>query len=408
MKDATNLVIISHAYVYAPYRAKIEALAKYKDLNITLITPEFGLEGGGQKVYTTPYEGKSYKHIILSGFFTGKLNFFIFRNIKKTLQSLNPDVILLEEEYWTQVAAQVSYVTKKFLPKTKLILLSQENICHIWEKEAKSPYQKLRYASFHLLEKFIIPRLDGLVFQFPKVWKDFEQRMLALKFRGIKGTFPQLGVDYGRFAKPIATKKLDIIKQKINIEDKDFVYGYIGRLTLEKGIEDMIYAFAGWNKPNTKVLIIGNGEESYIENLNTLIDKLNLNHIISIHPAIAFDDIPAYFQILDISILLSHTTPIWKEQFGRVLVESMAAGTPVIGSDSGAIPLVIGDTGYIVPEKDIIYIRKALNDAYTNKSKYIQLSKLGQKRSESEFSYTAIAKQTYDFIKKISISKLII
>ena len=104
MKDATNLVIISHAYVYAPYRAKIEALAKYKDINITLITPEVGLEGGGQKVYTTPYEGKAYKHIILSGFFTGKLNFFIFRNLKKTLQSLNPDIILLEEEYRTQIA----------------------------------------------------------------------------------------------------------------------------------------------------------------------------------------------------------------------------------------------------------------------------------------------------------------
>lgn len=406
MKDATNLVIISHAYVYAPYRAKIEALAKYKDLNITLITPEFGLEGGGQKVYTTPYEGKAYKHITLSGFFTGKLNFFIFRNLKKTLQSLNPDIILLEEEYWTQVAAQVSYVTKKFLPETKLILLSQENICHIWEKEAQSPYQKIRYASFHLLEKFIIPKLDGLVFQFPEVWKDFEQRMLALKFKGLKGTFPQLGVDYERFAKPITPKKLNPIRQKLNIEDKDFVYGYIGRLTLEKGIEDMIYAFAGWNKPNTKVLIIGNGEEDYIENLKALIDKLNLNHIISLHPAIAFDDIPAYFQILDVSILLSHTTPIWKEQFGRVLVESMAAGTPVIGSDSGAIPLVIGKAGYIVIEKDILAIREALIEAYDNKSKYKKLVKLGQERAENEFSYTAIAKQTYDFIKKISISKL--
>ena len=401
MKDVTNLVIISHAYVYAPYRAKIEALAKYKDLNITLITPEFGLEGGGQKVYTTPYEGKAYKHIILSGFFTGKLNFFIFRNLKKTLQSLNPDIIMLEEEYWTQVSAQVSYVAKKFLPKTKLILLSQENICHIWEREAQSPYQKLRYSSFHLLEKFIIPRLDGLVFQFPEVWQDFDQRMLALKFKGLKGTFPQLGVDYDRFCTPIEASKLDEIRNSLHIKPEDFIYGYIGRLTPEKGIEDMIYSFAGWHKPNTRVLIIGNGSEEYISHLNALIDKLNLNHIINILPAIKFDDIPAYFQLLDISILLSHTTPIWKEQFGRVLVESMATGTPVIGSDSGAIPLVVGDTGYIVPEKDILAIREALNEAYTHKEKYIQLSKLAKAKSKKEFAYQAIAKQTYDFIQEI-------
>ena len=405
MKDATNLVIISHAYVYAPYRAKIEALAKYKDLNITLITPEFGLEGGGQKVYSTPYEGKAYKHIILSGYFTGKLNFFVLKNLKETLQNLNPDIIMLEEEYWTQIAAQVSYIKQKFLPKTKLILLSQENICHIWEKEAQSPYQKFRYASFHLLEKFIMPKLDAIIFQFPEVWQDFEQRVSKLKFKGLKGTFPQLGVDYDRFADPIITKKLNIIRQKLNIEDKDFVYGYIGRLTPEKGIEDMIYAFENWDKPNTRVLIVGNGEEDYKSYLNTLIDKLNLNHIISIQPAIAFDDIPAYFQLFDISILLSHTTPIWKEQFGRVLVESMAAGTPVIGSDSGAIPLVVGNTGYIVPEKDIPYIRKSLEKSYTNKEKYRRLSKLGQQRAKDEFSYTAIARKTYDFIQQIKSPK---
>lgn len=401
MQNKLNLVIISHSYVYAPYRAKIEALSEYHNLNITLITPEFGLEGGGQRVYTTPYKGELYKHIILSGYFTGKLNFFVFKNLKSTLQSLNPDIILLEEEYWTQISAQVTYITNKFFPKTKLLLLSCENMCHIWESEAKSPYQKIRYTSFHLLEKFIIPKLDALVFQLPEVWQDFDKRISELKFKGLKGTFPQLGVDYDRFANPIELKKLNSIRNTLNIKSKDFVYGYIGRLTIEKGIEDMIYAFEGWNKPNTRILIIGNGSEDYTSHLKTLIDKLNLSHIITIHPAIDFDNIPAYFQILDISILLSHTTPIWKEQFGRVLVESMAAGTPVIGSDSGAIPLVIDDTGYVVPEKDIFSIREALNNAYTNKSKYIKLSKLAQARAQKEFSYKAIAKKTYDFIQEI-------
>jgi glycosyltransferase involved in cell wall biosynthesis len=79
----------------------------------------------------------------------------------------------------------------------------------------------------------------------------------------------------------------------------------------------------------------------------------------------------------------------------------MAAGTPVIGSDSGAIPLVIDKTGYIVLEKDILSIREALIEAYSNKVKYKKLSKTGQKRAEEKFSYTAIAEQTYTFIKKI-------
>ena len=51
-------------------------------------------------------------------------------------------------------------------------------------------------------------------------------------------------------------------------------------------------------------------------------------------------------------MLPSLTRPNWKEQFGRVLIEAMASGVPVIGSDSGAIPDVIGQAGLIFPEGD--------------------------------------------------------
>ena len=402
MKNPLNLIIISHAYVYSAYRAKIEALSEYHNLNITLITPEFGLEGGGQKVYAEQYEGKDYRHIILSGYFTGKLNFFVFKNLKSTLQSLNPDIILLEEEYWTQIAAQVTYITKKFFPHTKLILLSCENMCHIWEKEAETLYQKFRYTSFHFIEKYVISKLDGLIFQLPGVWQDFENRIDELGFKGKRGILPQLGVDYNRFA--TISPKLPEIRAELGLNDNTFIYGYIGRITPEKGIEDMIHAFENWDKDNTKLIIIGNGDAEYVNQIKQLVRTLKLDDIVIFKNAIPFEDIPAYFQLFNISILLSHTTPIWKEQFGRVLVESMAAGTPVIGSDSGAIPLVIGNTGYIVPEKDIFSIREALNDAYINKSKYIKLSKLAQNRANTEFSYTAIAKKTYDFIQEIKKS----
>jgi L-malate glycosyltransferase len=399
MKKSLNLVIISHAYVYSAYRAKIEALSEYHDLNITLITPEFGLEGGGQKVYAEQHEGKDYRHIILSGYFTGKLNFFVFKNLKSTLQSLNPDIILLEEEYWTQIAAQVTYITKSFFPQTKLILLSQENICHIWEKEAITPYQKFRYASFHFIEKYVLSRLDGLIFQFPEVWQDFENRVNALGFKRKRGTLPQLGVDYNRFAN--ISPKLQSIRTELGLSDNTFVYGYIGRITPEKGIEDMIHAFENWDKDNTKLIIIGNGDAEYVNKIKQLVQTLKLEAIVIFKNAIPFEDIPAYFQLFNISLLLSHTTPIWKEQFGRVLVESMAAGTPVIGSDSGAIPLVIGDTGYIVAEQNIQAIRQALINAIENKNNYNTLSKLAQKRARTEFSYEAIAGKTYTFIQGI-------
>jgi len=45
---------------------------------------------------------------------------------------------------------------------------------------------------------------------------------------------------------------------------------------------------------------------------------------------------------LDVLVLPSRSRSFWKEQFGRVLIEAMACGVPVIGSSSGEIPNVIG------------------------------------------------------------------
>src|SRR5260221_14335510 len=60
----------------------------------------------------------------------------------------------------------------------------------------------------------------------------------------------------------------------------------------------------------------------------------------------------AQFCQIDALVLRSLTTPVWKEQFGRVLTEAMACGVPVVGSSSGAIPEVIGEAGLIFPEGD--------------------------------------------------------
>ena len=56
---------------------------------------------------------------------------------------------------------------------------------------------------------------------------------------------------------------------------------------------------------------------------------------------------------MDLLVAPSQTTPWWKEQFGRMLIEAMACGVPVIGSDSGEIPYVIGDAGMVVSDVDV-------------------------------------------------------
>ena len=64
-------------------------------------------------------------------------------------------------------------------------------------------------------------------------------------------------------------------------------------------------------------------------------------------PQIPSDQVAVEMRKLHALVLPSRTTPRWKEQFGRVLIEAMACGVPPVGSDSGEIPHVIDDAGLV-------------------------------------------------------------
>ena len=86
--------------------------------------------------------------------------------------------------------------------------------------------------------------------------------------------------------------------------------------------------------------------------LERLAVQLDLGQHVVFLGRVGSTDMPAFFASIDVLVVPSRTMPTWKEQFGRVLVEAMACQTPVIGSDSGEIPHVIGDAGLVFPEGD--------------------------------------------------------
>jgi glycosyltransferase involved in cell wall biosynthesis len=94
---------------------------------------------------------------------------------------------------------------------------------------------------------------------------------------------------------------------------------------------------------------------------------------------------------LDTLVLLTRTTRAVREQFGRVIIEAQACGTPVIGSTSGAIPDVVGDGGWIVPERDCEGLRDLLNRLCSDPS-LVQAKAVAARRNvESRFTYDRVA-----------------
>jgi glycosyltransferase involved in cell wall biosynthesis len=104
-------------------------------------------------------------------------------------------------------------------------------------------------------------------------------------------------------------------------------------------------------------------------------------------------EVPATLRSFDLLVLPSRTTPNWKEQFGRVLVEAMSCGVPVVATRSGEIPHVVGDAGVLVPEGDSTALRDAIARIASDAALRDDLRQRGRAHVLSRYTQAAIARR---------------
>jgi glycosyltransferase involved in cell wall biosynthesis len=190
------------------------------------------------------------------------------------------------------------------------------------------------------------------------------------------------------------------IRNALNIAPEDIVIAYVGRMLEMKGIDLLIEAFA-WLKSNhpqlkTKLLLIGSGEmeQSLLQMGRERGIASEIRHV----PSIPHQDVPDYMHALDILVLPSRRKAMWAEQFGRVLVEAMAAGKTVIGSSSGAIPEVIGDGGFVFQENDSTALTATLLQALTLPANERILLRTRALARAEHFSWQRFAQDAFEAI----------
>ena len=151
----------------------------------------------------------------------------------------------------------------------------------------------------------------------------------------------------------------DRTRADLGLQPDEPVLGVIGQLTPWKGQETAVRALATVRvaEPKAKLLVVGEARfvseatrfdnMAYVQRLEELTDQLQLRD------AVRFlghrDDVPDLLAALDVALL-----PSWEEPFGRVIVEAMAAGTPVIATAVGGPPEIIEDglNGVLVPPRE--------------------------------------------------------
>ncbi|RFM36747.1 glycosyltransferase family 4 protein [Chitinophaga silvisoli] len=171
----------------------------------------------------------------------------------------------------------------------------------------------------------------------------------------------------------------------------------LGRMVPRKGVDNVIRAMAQLKMPDVKLIIVGSnvpassGDVDYeLERLRTLANELKVGAQVIFAGQRSRHELKHYYSAADLFI----TTP-WYEPFGITPLESMACGTPVIGSDVGGIKYSVADgrTGLLVPPEDPVSLAAAIFKLLQDDSLRQEMGSNAIKRIHALFTWECVARK---------------
>ncbi|MEG0643132.1 MAG: glycosyltransferase family 4 protein [Clostridia bacterium] len=211
-------------------------------------------------------------------------------------------------------------------------------------------------------------------------------------------------IDFEKICNNLKNKEeLKEIKNNIGINDKNLTISFIGRVTQEKGIQELIKAFKILYKTNKnlRLLIVGSlwfgkGKSDF--------EKMLENEIIDIKEAVCFTgyvnykDIAKYYQITDIVVIPS----ICNDAMPLTAVESMYFNLPIISTRQGGLVATLGEAALYIKNIDnlenelVLLLTKVINDGNIRK----QLKEKSKERiNTGEFSSKLYFDKFCEYIK---------
>lgn len=152
-------------------------------------------------------------------------------------------------------------------------------------------------------------------------------------------------------------------RSSLGVEEDAFVILFVGWLLPRKGLDFLLLALreliaASPTADRIQLVVVGSGPgKDRVERLARRLNVMEHCHFVGSRP---YDDMPVLFQSADAFVLPSIATETWQEQFGMSLMESMACGTPVVTTHSGAIPEIVEDSALLCQPNDFFALHEAL------------------------------------------------
>ncbi len=383
-----RVLMVSKACLVGAYQRKLEEIARFPDVDLMVAVPPSWREAS-RVLHLERAHTDGYELVVEPITFSGSFHLHIYPRLGRRLRSFAPDVVHIDEEPYNLGTAHALWMAKR--ASARALWFSWQNL----NRRYPLPFRLIE--SYNLQNtNYAIVGSEGAA----EVWRD-------KGYEGPMAIIPQFGVDPTIFT-PSNSSPSEESPVRGATPGSPFAIGYVGRLVPEKGVDLLLEAVGDLKGPALeagpwRLRILGDGSER--EALEAQTRHLGLTGNVTFEGWLPSLRMPAFYRQLDALVLPSRSQPNWVEQFGRVLIEAMACGVPVIGSDCGEIPHVIGDAGLVFPEGDVAALKAHLVRLMHEPEIARRLARRGRERVLRQFTQESVAARTVAVYRQILNTK---
>ena len=381
MAAERRLVTIGHSYVVAENRrlAHEMAIAGAGRWRVSAIAPAT-FRGDLRRIALEPLADEACDVTPLPVVMDRSPHLMFYRGLGGALAASRADVVHCWEEPYVCAGAQVA---RSAPPSARVVYATFQNIAkaYPWPLSAFERTSMARAAGWIAFGETVRDTLSGRAGY------------------GIPHRVIPPGVDVDRFrADPAAGAA---VRRRLGWPDDARVIGYLGRFEPQKGIGDLIDALAQMRTP-WHALFVGGGT------MQPALQAFAQRHPgrVQVIGGVAHGDVPAWLNAMSVLCAPSRTTARWREQFGRMLIEAMACGIPVMASASGEMPAVVGSAGRVLPEGEPAAWAAALDAVLDDGAALAEMSRRGRDRAVSTFAWPVVARRHLAFFDELLSRKV--
>lgn len=292
------------------------------------------------------------------------------------LRSSAADIVHAEEEPDGMAALHVAAARRVLAPRARLVLFTWQNV-----NRPKGP-------AVEWVTRRTLAAADAVICGN----RGAASVLRNLGYQGPTPVIPALSLDTSTFRRRPAPRFGDA-----------FTVAYVGRLAPEKGVDTLVSAVAAAGPP---ALLVVAGSGPCRDTLELQARELGIGASVRFAGPLDPRGVAGLLCGVDALAVPSRSTPVWQEQFGRVIVEAMGCGVPVVASSSGAIPEVMDGHGLFFGEGDVATLADHLRRLRASAPLRDELGRGGLEYALRAHETSVRARQVIDFYRELGARPL--